>query len=121
VTSELAGTRQRAEEVGALLVHELSGGAVRIDDHPADRIDGESIALPNSECREDLDRFGDVAQRLASAPSNRWKLGLHCVRELFDQLHGLLVAVSASVSAVKPARSAKTNVPAPSVIAGKRY
>src|SRR5512133_447992 len=63
VTSELAGTRQRAEEVGALLVHEPSGGAVRIDDHPADRIDGESIALPNSERREDLDRFGDVAQR----------------------------------------------------------
>src|SRR4029453_11747723 len=67
-TSKLARARQRAEEVRASLVHESPRGAVRVDDHPADRINGELIfVLPDSERREDLNRFRDVARHLAPA------------------------------------------------------
>jgi hypothetical protein len=44
-------------------------GSIRVDDHPADGIDGEAAfgRLTNSERSEDLKRFRDVAQRLAPA------------------------------------------------------
>ena len=63
---ELARAGQRAEEVGAAFVYEPPGGAVRVDDHAADWIDGKVAPrrLALADGREELDRFANVAQRL---------------------------------------------------------
>src|SRR5436190_5829386 len=62
LAGELARTRQRAEEVGDAVVDEPPGGAVRIDGHATDWIDGEGApgGLALADCREDLNRFANV-------------------------------------------------------------
>jgi len=65
LASEVAGAGERAEEVRGALVEETPGRAVGVGSHPADRIDRELplCGLASADCREDLDRFANVAQQ----------------------------------------------------------
>src|SRR3954451_18723716 len=68
MTRERAGTRQRAEEVGGVLIVEPTGGVVGVHSHSAHRIDGEpsigGVAL--SDGRDKFDRVAEIAQALSS-------------------------------------------------------
>src|SRR5437867_5510618 len=66
---ELSRARERAEEIGRAVIREPSGGALRVDGHMADGVDGELRLgrLADPDGGDELDRLADVAQVAAAA------------------------------------------------------
>ena len=90
---------ERAEEIGIAVVHEPSGGAVRVDSHPADGVDRQRLSTQTAESqgREDLDGFGDVLE--GCRPRDSKKTPLSC---------GTSAAVLPVTSTSPPLASAET-------------
>ena len=69
LTSELACTGKRAEEVGGAFVQQPAGRVFRVDRHPADGIQRQSVlsGITVGECREDVDRFPNISELVTTA------------------------------------------------------
>ena len=68
VSRECSSASECAEEVGGVFVVESPGGALGVDGHAADRVDRKSAVrgAPLADCRHELDRIAEVAERLPS-------------------------------------------------------
>src|SRR4051794_13787908 len=66
---ELAGAVERAEEVGGAVVDQPAGGALWVDGHLADGVDGQRRLSGGADADggDELDRIADVAQLAPAA------------------------------------------------------